>query len=145
MTIYQQLEKTVEFVPDLANPDYNLLDRFRHRYENTCSKESGYILRVHRVLDVRSRKLSAYNGHLLVRAVIEAECLLPETGQWVDGVVKQTFAQGWIVLVQECMKVFVPRTDPVPGTALDVDHPLRLRLTQIRFQKGRYDGIGAVN
>jgi DNA-directed RNA polymerase subunit E'/Rpb7 len=142
MTIYRQLTKDVEYVPNLADPDADLLERYRQRYQNTCSKQSGYILFIHRIVRVLKRKLSAYNGNLLVYAVIEAECLLPEMGQQVDGVVKQVFPQGWIVLVENCMKVFIPR---VEGVQLQAEQPLQLRITQIRFQKGRYDGIGAIN
>jgi hypothetical protein len=77
----------------------------------------------------------------MIECEIEVDCLLPVPGQEVQGVVKQVFAQGWIVLVFECMKVFVPR-----GSETSVDIPLLsvvdVEITQIRFQKGRYDCIG---
>lgn len=138
MPIYT-LTKTVEFVPDLHRPNDSLLERYQRRYENTCTKENGYILSVRTIRKILRRKLSAYNGTLVIDSEIEVDCLLPAPGQRVQGVVKQMFAQGWIVVVHECMKVFVPRSSDAE-TALHAS--VEVEITQTRFQKGRYDCIG---
>ncbi len=141
MPIYT-LAKTVEFVPDLRYPNDSLLERYQRRYENTCTKENGYILSVRAIRRILRRKLSAYNGTLVVDCEIEVDCLLPVPGQLIEGVVKQEFAQGWIVLVYDCMKVFVPR---VPDVEIHLHASVVVEVTQIRFQKGRYDCIGVFN
>ena len=139
MTSIQRVVKTVECIPDLHDVDSPLLDHFRRRYENTCTKECGYILEVVRVPKVLRRRLSAYNGNLIAECEIDVRCLLPQAGQRVQGVIKQIFAQGMIVWVHDCMKVFVPHSGLSTGR---VDDVIVLEITQTRFQKGRYDCIG---
>jgi len=140
MPVYT-LVKSIEFVPDLKYPNDSLLDRYQRRYENTCTKENGYILSVRAIRRILRRKLSAYNGTLVVECEIDVDCLLPRPGQRIQGVIKQVFAQGWIVLVFDCMKVFVPRG--AEGTVdKSLQTPVDVEITQIRFQKGRYDCIG---
>jgi DNA-directed RNA polymerase subunit E'/Rpb7 len=141
MTSRVELERTVEFVPDLSHPDADLLERFQTRYANTCSREYGFILRVLDVLVVRSRKISIYNGHVILSARIVAECFFPRPGVCAAGVVQQTFPQGAIVWVAGCMKTFVP-TEPTTLVFALVGQTVEVELTQTRFQKGRYDSIG---
>lgn len=140
MTSIQRVVKTVECIPDLHDVDGSLLDHFRRRYENTCTKECGYILGVLNVHKVLRRRLSAYNGNLIAECEINVRCLRPHIGQRVQGLVRQVFAQGMIVWVHECMKVFLPHSGtPLPAR---VDDLVSLEITQTRFQKGRYDCIG---
>lgn len=117
----------------------SLFERVRQTLEHTCTKAHGFILKVISIEHVHSRKISIYNGNIITDCTVTIEHLLPQVGQIMDGVVKQIFAQGCIVVVQECMKVFLPT---VRAHILDV---LRFRITQIRFQKGRYDCIAEIS
>lgn len=141
MTTLIQLTKSVEIIPDLKHPDHELLRHYKEKYEKTCTKYSGFILEVHRVLRVIRRKLSAYNGNLIVDGVIEITALLPKVGLRTQAVVKQSFSQGWILFVQNCMKVFVPFT---PDIVVNLNDVVDIEVIQIRFQKGRYDCIGKI-
>ena len=135
--------KTVQFVPDLQNLETGLLERYRVSFENTCTKQSGYILRVNHIARILRRKLSTYNGHVIVDCEVDLQCLLPQEGMRLQGTIRQEFAQGWIVMVQQCMKVFVPREMMHSGTpAYKVDDPVCVQIVQTRFQKGKYDCIG---
>lgn len=142
MFVHRRVAKTIQFIPDLHDVERDLLAQFQQRYENTCSKECGYILQVVRVVDVLRRKLSAYNGNVIVDCIIEVQCLLPEPGQRAQGRVKQTYAQGLIVAVEDCMKVFIPRTCIPAHVTFQVHDTIDFEITQTRFQKGRYDCIG---
>lgn len=130
--------KTLEYVPNLHAVDDGLLERYRQHYRNTCTKTNGYIIEINRIFRVLERKLSIYNGNIIVNCEVEGDCLLPEIGQIVMGTLKQSFEQGWIFLVCDCMKVFVPRT----GNPTLSNTPIPIEITQTRFQKGRYDCIG---
>jgi len=140
--VLRRIPKTIQFIPDLRNVEHELLPQFRQRYENTCTKECGYILEVVRIVEVLRRKLSAYNGNVIVDCIIEVKCLLPEPGQRVQGTIKQAYAQGLIVAVEDCMKVFIPRTSVPGNVTFQVQDPIEFEITQTRFQKGRYDCIG---
>lgn len=116
-----------------------LFERVRQTLENTCTKTHGFILNVIGIEHVFSRKISIYNGNIITDCTVVIEHLLPQVGQVLDGMVKQIFAQGCIVSVQECMKVFLPTV------RARISEVLRFRITQIRFQKGRYDCIAELS
>ena len=138
------IKKTIEFVPDLntrkIDPDH-LLSIFKENVENTCCQKYGFILRVLEVKDVLSNKLSMYNGKLILNCSIEIEHLLPEIKAKVFGVVQQKFPQGLIILVQNCMKAFIPCEESILQT-IEIGDEIEFEISQIRFQKGKYDCIG---
>lgn len=137
----QLIEATVEYIPDLQQVDHNLLVYFQRQLEGTCTKNHGFIVRVLGVERVLNRTLSIYNGKLIVRANVEVECFLPRAGLQVPGVIQQVFPQGLIVWVAECMKSFVPLPRASPFTR---GTPVHVTLSQLRFQKGRYDCIATL-
>jgi DNA-directed RNA polymerase subunit E'/Rpb7 len=118
-----------------SQESHTLLQHIRQSLERTCSRTHGFILHVVRIIQVHCRKISIYNGNIIADCTVEVQHLLPQIGQWMDGIVKQTFAQGSIALVQDCMKVFLPNVRIQPLESI------RFRIVQIRFQKGRYDCI----
>jgi DNA-directed RNA polymerase subunit E'/Rpb7 len=138
--------RSIEFTPDLKRINDGLLEKFKARYENTCSKSYGYILEVNRIIRTVSSKLSIYNGNLIMECEIEVRCLLPQVNAIVSGLVKQVFNQGIIVMVQGCMKAFIPSppTASISGHAAEVGQLLEFKVSQIRFQKGKYDCIGQI-
>lgn len=137
----QVIEATVEFIPDLQRADHDLLAHYRRYLEGTCTKHHGFIVRVLGVQRVLNRTLSIYNGKLIVRAAVDVECFFPRTGLQVPGVIQQVFPQGLIVWVAECMKSFVPLPRVSSFTR---GTPVQVTLSQLRFQKGRYDCIATL-
>lgn len=135
----QKIRKTIEYIPDLRNPIEHLLERFQKRYTNTCSKEYGFILNILRVEQVLSTRISIYNANIIVECEIEVECLIPKAGETAEGIIQQIFPQGLILLVENCMKVFIPS----PKYNYQKQKPLEFKILQIRFQKGKYDCIGS--
>jgi DNA-directed RNA polymerase subunit E'/Rpb7 len=130
MTVVRQF-----FEYPASQEPHTLLEHIRQTMERTCTKSHGFIIHVVRIIHVHSRKISIYNGNIIADCTVEVQHLLPQIGQWMDGVVKQTFAQGSIALVQDCMKVFLPNVRVQPSEIV------QFRIVQIRFQKGRYDCI----
>lgn len=136
---YRIIRKCIEYIPDLQNPTHRILERFQQKYTNTCSKEYGYILQVIRVVQIFSSRISIYNANIIVECDIEVECLKPKIGEQVHGTIQQIFPQGLIVLIENCMKVFIPS----PKGQYHKQQEIQFMIVQTRFQKGKYDCIGS--
>jgi DNA-directed RNA polymerase subunit E'/Rpb7 len=134
----QVIRKTIEYIPDLSNPTENLLERFQEQYTNTCSRQYGFILKIIRVVGIVSSKISIYNAHNIVECEIEVYSLIPQIGETLSGTIQQIFPQGLILLVENCMKVFIPS----PKKVYTPKQIIEFEVIQTRFQKGKYDCIG---
>lgn len=118
-----------------------LLEHLRKKIQRTCSKQYGFILDILRVVNVKSRKVSIYNGNIIVDCTIEVDHLFPQVGQMLNGTVKQIFPQGLIILVKDCMKVFIPYSN-TQNTQIKPEQIVEFKIVQTRFQKGKFDCIG---
>lgn len=136
------IEKTIEYIPDLQNTLDDLLLKYKNAYENTCSKTYGFILEIYDIEKVLSNKLSIYNGNIIVTCRLNIRSLFPKVGMKITGILMQNFPEGMILLVQNCMKTFIPYTRSGESEGRKVGDEVEFRITQIRFQKGKYDCIG---
>jgi DNA-directed RNA polymerase subunit E'/Rpb7 len=142
MITREVIQRTTEYRPSLRLDETQLLVHLQKQLQYTCSKHTGFILEVIRVTQIHSRKISIYNGNIIVDCSIEVDRLLPEVGQRIQGVVKQTYPQGLIIIVCNCMRVFLPCSG---HQTVKPDDYVDFEITQIRFQKGKYDCIGTPN
>jgi DNA-directed RNA polymerase subunit E'/Rpb7 len=117
-----------------------LIHHLRKKIQRTCTKRYGFILDILRVIQVHSQRVSIYNGNIIVDCTIEVDRLYPEIDQIAKGVVRQIFPQGTILMVSDCMKVFIPNSDP--PMRIQMNEIVEFRVIQTRFQKGKYDCIG---
>ena len=118
------------------NQSVDLLQHLQKTLKYTCSKQYGFILEVHRIVNIHSRKISIYNGNIIVYCSIEVDYLLPQPGKRMKGIIHQIFPQGVIAIVSDCMKVFIPSEQRRQHESIEFE------IVQIRFQKGKYDCIG---
>lgn len=135
------ISRVLECIPDLSQFTDGLLTKFQHKYELTCSKKYGFILKVLNIVKINTCKISIYNGNSIMECDIEVECLLPEINQKVTGIITHVYPQGIIIIVHDCMKVFIPTSSK---SKKQVGDCLNVVITQIRFQKGKYDCIASM-
>lgn len=136
------INRIIECVPDLMCITHGLLERFKTKYEFTCSKKYGFILKVNRIVKINACKISIYNGNAIIDCDIDVECLIPQTNQILNGKITHIYPQGIIVMARDCMKIFIPTgTKSTKKIGSDID----VIITQIRFQKGKYDCIAIHN
>jgi hypothetical protein len=118
----------------------SLLEHFQQKMRWTCTKKYGFILDVLRIVQIKSRKISIYNGNIIIECIIEVDQLYPKVGQTSNGTVKQIFPQGIITIVKDCMKVFIPCD--TRSISFKPEQIVNFKVVQTRFQKGKYDCIG---
>jgi DNA-directed RNA polymerase subunit E'/Rpb7 len=131
------IETSVEYIPDLSDVSKWLLIQLRKKYENSCSKKHGYILRVNKLVEIDKYRISIYNGNVIVNCKIEIDHLLPKKDMlipYVSSDIKQVFPQGKVI-TKDNMKIFIP--NEYTGSSSQI------RIMDIRFQKGKYDCIGS--
>lgn len=132
------IKRLAEYPPSHPDDSDKLLEYLQKNFQYTCSKQYGFIIGVIRVVCIHSRRISIYNGNIILDCSMEVDHILPEVGQKMKGIVKQYFPQGVIALACECMKVFIP------SVKSNIDQVIDFEIVQIRFQKGKYDCIGKI-
>lgn len=136
------ITKTIECIPDISKIEDGLYELVKQKFEFTCSKKYGYILEVLEIVSIRSCKISIYNGSTLVQCDIRVRCLLPKVGQKMTGDVLKVYTQGIKCIVSNCLKIFIPTNSKVKFTQ---GESIPIQITQIRFQKGKYDCIASID
>ena len=132
---------TIEYIPDLNKRENNdeILEIYKKTYENTCSKKYGYIIKVLDIKQIIEKKISIYNGKVIVKCEILIDSLYPKVGLVINGNIQQIFPQGMIIIVKNIMKTFIPTKNKIN---FNIGDEITIKLEQIRFQKGKYDCIG---
>lgn len=130
------IRRSAEYPPSHPDSPQQLLEYLQKYFQYTCSKKYGFIVKVLKLSHIHSRKISIYNGNIILDCSMEVNYILPEVGQKMKGVVKQCFPQGVIALACDCMKVFIPQIKETPTSIVHFE------IVQTRFQKGKYDCIG---
>ena len=131
------IETSIEYIPDLTDISKVLLVELRKKYENSCSKKHGYILRVNKLVEIIKYRVSIYNGNVIVNCKIEIDHLLPKRDMlipYTQSDIKQVFTQGKVI-IKDNMKIFIP--SEYLGSKPEI------KIMDIRFQKGKYDCIGS--
>ena len=138
------INKYIEYIPDLNNVEGEnfLLKLFKEKYENICTKKFGYIIKVSNIEKILEKKISIYNGNVIVNCNIEVECLYPFSGLTTSGIIQQIYPQGYIIIVKNCMKTFIPCQTATKDKKYQIGDFVNIKIEQFRFQKGKYDCIG---
>lgn len=133
---------TIELIPNQVplesiRFDEVLFHTIKNQYTHKCTKKYGYILMILRVHSIQKKILSIYNGNIVVDCKVEITNLIPNVGQIYLGSVKNIYPQGSIVIVENCIRVFIPRLQ-----SIKIGEQIRFRCIQVRFKKGIWDCIG---
>lgn len=137
---------TIELLPNQVSLDKNrfdqiLLETIKTQYTHKCTRQYGYILRVLRVLHIHKKFLSIYNGNIVVNCEVEVNNLIPEIGKSYQAVIRNIYPQGLIVLVENCIRVFIPGQ----FSNKKVNQQIHFKCIQVRFKKGTWDCIGELH
>lgn len=140
-----RIVKTIEFTPTSftekkINKD-DILSMIKEKYINTCSIDYGFIVDIKSLEKVIDSTISIYNGNIIIKCEIEITNLCPIVGQVLEGVIERVFNEGVILIVQNCLKVFIPFTLQQKNK-YKPKSIIKFQIENIRFQKGKYDCIG---
>lgn len=86
----------VEILPEHADADWrsHLFHTACLKTQGKCSREHGYILRIHRITKLHDQFISRTNGTIIFLVEVLADCILPRVGDRLDAVVDMIFPHG---------------------------------------------------
>lgn len=135
-----EMTSTVEVPPSALNTRLkeHLFSHLQKKFEKTCSKVHGHILRVTRIVSIKDNMISRTTSNILFNVVFEIERFLPTEGKRVDGIVQMVRPYG---VLFTCMnvKVFVASKDV--STPVDVGNTVPLLLKSVQYKNREFNGI----
>lgn len=141
------MEKNI-FVDIEISPIYNLKEitnelifsKLKDKYLQKCTKQYGFITNI--ILnDVYKKYISIYNGNIIIKCNITITSILPKIDDIFTGTIKKIYTQGMIIIVKNCIRVFVPNWN---DKSLKVSDTVKIKCTQVRFKKSLWDCIGTI-
>lgn len=108
------------------------------KYEKTCWKQHGFIIKILECKEIIKQKISIYNGHIIITSKLLIQYLLPQIGNILSGIVLNQYPQGSILVVSDCMRAFIPYKTFKKGEIIS------FKIDQVRFKKGLWDCIGSM-
>lgn len=136
---HRSIQVEAQFLPDFSNSldsEYTL-ENLRRLLEHTCVEEYGYVLAIHRVVQILANKFSVYNGLLWIRCEVEATTLKPEKDDTFTAVVVDAKSVGLFGLVEGLMKCFIKpvKTQQQRSTVV-------FTVLETRYKNGVYETVG---
>ena len=106
------LEKKISIESEFLfkNLKEHLFDKLKKMYENECTKDNGYFLKINRILKIKDNFISS-NCENIFNIEFEAETLKPEIGKNIKGKVCMIFSGGIFINVENIMKVLIPESN----------------------------------
>jgi DNA-directed RNA polymerase subunit E'/Rpb7 len=86
----------------------HILNKLKKIMEGKCTLINGYVIEVNKVISLGENIIGCANSFTIFKVTYEAEVLLPEKGQFMNGKVCMVFQHGIFVEVCSKMKVLIP-------------------------------------
>ena len=86
----------VELKPSQINKDWrsHLYDTICLKYQEKCTRQDGFIITIKKVSTIYDQYITRTNGHVLFVLDIQADCILPKSGDELDAIVDMIFPHG---------------------------------------------------
>ena len=112
MTTIVVLEKKISIESEFLfkNLKEHLFNKLKRMYENECTKDNGYFLKINKILRIKDNFISS-NCENIFNVEFEAETLKPEIGKKINGTVCMIFSGGIFVNVENMMKILIPESN----------------------------------
>jgi DNA-directed RNA polymerase subunit E'/Rpb7 len=134
---------TIEVPPSALNTNLktHIFTQLQKKFEKTCSKSHGHILRVVRIVSIKDNMISRTTSNILFNVVFEIERFIPTEGKRVEGVVQMVRPYG-ILFVCMDVKVFVASKDvPTLSPPPQVGDTYPLLLKSVQYKNREFNGI----
>jgi DNA-directed RNA polymerase subunit E'/Rpb7 len=106
------LEKKISIESEFLykNLKDHLFNKLKKIYENECTKDNGYFLKINKILKIKDNFISS-NCENIFNVEFEAETLKPEIGKKIQGIVCMIFSGGIFINVENMMKILIPESN----------------------------------
>ena len=131
----------------------HLLTILESTYENNCTPEDGYILKIVKINNITDNIISSTNSICIFNINFDIEYLKPVIGTLYIGKICMLFKNGFMTNIQNKMKIFIPSTS-IPDfnyidsyfmnqhLTLQENDEVSIEITNTKYQKNEYICIG---
>lgn len=145
--------------PQFLNSDImkNLMNKVVDSTKDECSKATGHIIRVNKIVRVLDNKIANSNSDIVFTVEFEADTLLPKDGMIVNGKVCMVYKDGVFIDIEGKQKMLIPSTslegynyDDILNSfekdesVIKLDDVVRAKITATRYDNHSFSCFGSL-
>lgn len=151
------IERKIHLEPEFLYSGLNakLLDNVKKVYENECTKETGYILKVNKIVRIKDNYISNVNSSIIFVVDIDVDILKPEINAVYTDKVSMIFSGGLFINIMNKIKLLIPISslsdysfDPSTKTfvkcksVIKENDEIKIKITGIKYSKKNFNCFG---
>jgi DNA-directed RNA polymerase subunit E'/Rpb7 len=152
------IERKITIDPEFLYSDLKvkLFDKVKTVYENECTQENGYILKVNRIVNIKDNYISNVNSNIIFILDIDVDVLKPDINKIYTDKVSMIFGGGLFINIKNKIKVLIPissltnykfdastktflRSDK---TSIKENDEIKIKITGIKYSKKNFNCFG---
>lgn len=154
----KEIEKSICIEPEFLNQDIkqHLLEKARTTWVGKCTKEDGYILKIHSIKKIVNNHISPSTTSIIFELLLKAEVIKPEIDMVFEAKVNMIVSKGIFVCADEKINIFISVVDNYEfdegnNTYVNVENKnikikpgdkVNVKITAIRYEKNSFKCIG---
>ena len=152
------IERKITIEPEFLYSDLRqkLFDKVKTVYENECSQENGYILKVNKIVNIKDNYISNVNSSIIFILDIDVDVLKPDINSIYVDKVSMIFVGGLFINIKNKIKVLIPvssltdykfdastksfiRNDKI---VVKENDEIKVKITGIKYSKKNFNCFG---
>ena len=152
------IERKVCVEPEFLYYDLNakLLEKVKKVFENECTQENGYILKINKILRIKDNYISNVNSNIIFIVDIDVDNLKPEIDAVYTDKVSMIFSGGLFINIKNKIKLLIPisslknykfeqstKTFVKDDKSVIKEHDeIQIKITGIKYSKKNFNCFG---
>ena len=152
------IERKITIDPEFLYSDLKvkLFDKVKTVYENECTQENGYILKVNKIVNIKDNYISNVNSNIIFILDIDVDVLKPDINSIYVDKVSMIFSGGLFINIKNKIKVLIPMSsltnykfDTVTKsfikndkTVVKENDEIKVKITGIKYSKKNFNCFG---
>ena len=152
------IERKVCVEPEFLYYDLNakLLEKVKKVFENECTQENGYILKINKILRIKDNYISNVNSNIIFIVDIDVENLKPEIDAVYTDKVSMIFSGGLFINIKNKIKLLIPISSlknykfeqstktfvKDDKTVIKEHDEIQIKITGIKYSKKNFNCFG---
>jgi DNA-directed RNA polymerase subunit E'/Rpb7 len=152
------IERKITIEPEFLYSDLKakLFDTVKNAYENECTQENGYILKVNKIVNIKDNYISNVNSNIIFILDIDVDVLKPDINSIYTDKVSMIFGGGLFINIKNKIKVLIPVSSLInykfdastktfiknDKTVVKENDEIKVKITGIKYSKKNFNCFG---
>jgi DNA-directed RNA polymerase subunit E'/Rpb7 len=152
------IERKITIEPEFLYSDLKakLFDTVKNVYENECTQENGYILKVNKIVNIKDNYISNVNSNIIFILDIDVDVLKPDINSIYTDKVSMIFGGGLFINIKNKIKVLIPVSSLInykfdastktfiknDKTVVKENDEIKVKITGIKYSKKNFNCFG---